>query len=228
MHVVERRTVRRCGTVGVAALSLLLHAASAAAFVTFESGQVRPLALSPDGSRVFAVDTPDDRLELFAVDSVTGNLTHSGTVPVGLEPVAVAARSNTEVWVHLNPHIDYCTVPSPRVRAARACRRRSTWRSRATAARSTWRHSARAIRPGQEREKSASSARPPSKPIPSRRAPRVFFRSVPPLLKAYTSALAGGESDDCPVSGRRRHQYQDQARSHSQLPLPHACTPLRF
>jgi DNA-binding beta-propeller fold protein YncE len=113
MHVVERRTVRRCGTVGVAALSLLLHAASAAAFVTFESGQVRPLALSPDGSRVFAVDTPDDRLELFAVDSVTGNLTHSGTVPVGLEPVAVAARSNTEVWVHLNPHIDYCTVPSP-------------------------------------------------------------------------------------------------------------------
>ena len=36
-------------------------------FVTFESGQVRPLALSPDGSRLFAVDTPDDRLEIFNV-----------------------------------------------------------------------------------------------------------------------------------------------------------------
>jgi DNA-binding beta-propeller fold protein YncE len=86
-------------TVVVAALSLLLQAAIAAAFVTFESGQVRPLAQSPDGSRVFAVDTPDDRLELFAVDPGTSNLTDGGTVPVGLEPVAVAARSNTEVWV---------------------------------------------------------------------------------------------------------------------------------
>ena len=38
-----------------------------ASFVTFESGQVRPLALSPDGSRLFAVNTPDNRLEIFAV-----------------------------------------------------------------------------------------------------------------------------------------------------------------
>src|SRR5438552_5961798 len=38
-----------------------------ASFVTFESGQVRPLALSPDGTRLFAVDTPDDRLEIFQI-----------------------------------------------------------------------------------------------------------------------------------------------------------------
>ena len=59
-------------------------------FVTFESGQVRPLALSPDGSRLFAVNTPDNRLEIFTVDA--SGLTHAGSVPVGLEPVAVAAR----------------------------------------------------------------------------------------------------------------------------------------
>src|SRR5689334_13109727 len=71
--------------------------APAGAFTEFESGQVRPLALSPDGTRLFAVNTPDDRLEIF--DVTPGGLTHAGSVTVGLEPVAVAARSTTEVWV---------------------------------------------------------------------------------------------------------------------------------
>ena len=35
-----------------------------AGFVTFDSGQVRPLALAPDATRLFAVDTPDNRLEV--------------------------------------------------------------------------------------------------------------------------------------------------------------------
>jgi hypothetical protein len=69
----------------------------AGSFVTFESGQVRPLALSPDGTKLFALDTPDDRLEIF--DVTASGIVHDGTVPVGMEPVAVAARSNTEVWV---------------------------------------------------------------------------------------------------------------------------------
>src|SRR5207244_12542025 len=78
---------------------------------------VRPLALSPDGSRRFAVNTPDDRREIFAVSA--GGLTHTGSVPVGLEPVAVAARSNGEVWVvnHLSDSVsvvDVASVP-PRV-----------------------------------------------------------------------------------------------------------------
>ena len=34
------------------------------AFTAFESGQVRPLALSPDGKLLFAVNTPDNRLNL--------------------------------------------------------------------------------------------------------------------------------------------------------------------
>ena len=50
---------------------LLLGAADAVraqpSFVNFESGQVRPLALSPDGTRLFAVNTPDNRLEIFSV-----------------------------------------------------------------------------------------------------------------------------------------------------------------
>jgi DNA-binding beta-propeller fold protein YncE len=71
----------------------------------FESGQVRPLALSPSGRLLFAVNTPDNRLEVFAVGP--GGLVHRGSVPVGLEPVAVAAPSDDEVWVvnHLSDSV---------------------------------------------------------------------------------------------------------------------------
>jgi len=64
---------------------------------TFESGHVRPLALSPDGTRLFAVNTPDHRLEIFDVGGA--GLVHAASVPVGLDPVAVAARTDDEVWV---------------------------------------------------------------------------------------------------------------------------------
>src|SRR5262245_7115419 len=36
-------------------------------FTLFESGQVRPLSLSPDKRYLFAVNTPDNRLEVFRV-----------------------------------------------------------------------------------------------------------------------------------------------------------------
>jgi DNA-binding beta-propeller fold protein YncE len=68
------------------------------------------LELSPDGKLLFAVNTPDNRLEIFKVTG--GGLTHRGSVPVGLEPVAVAARSNTEVWVvnHLSDSVSVVEV----------------------------------------------------------------------------------------------------------------------
>ena len=80
------------------------------AFTAFESGQVRPLALSPDRSMLFAVNTPDNRLEVYAVEC--DGLDHLYSVPVGLEPVAVAARSNTEVWVvnHLSDSVSVLEV----------------------------------------------------------------------------------------------------------------------
>jgi len=83
-----------------------------AAFTTFASGQVRPLAMSPDGTRLFAVNTPDDQLEIFSVAAGTGALAHQASVPVGLEPVAVAARSDTEVWVvnHLSDSVSVVDV----------------------------------------------------------------------------------------------------------------------
>ncbi len=78
---------------------------TSSSYTLFESGQVRPLARSPDGKLLFAVNTPDNRLEVFRIAS--GGLIHRGSVPVGLEPVAVAARSDDEVWVvnHLSDSV---------------------------------------------------------------------------------------------------------------------------
>ena len=97
---------------------LALVAPAAAAFTTFESGQVRPLALAPDGSQLFAVNTPDNRMEIF--DVAPGGLTHAGVVPVGLEPVAVAVRPDgNQVWVvnHLSDSVSIVdlTATPPRV-----------------------------------------------------------------------------------------------------------------
>jgi YVTN family beta-propeller protein len=98
----------------------LNHPVSAASagpsFVEFESGQVRPIAMSPDGTRLFAVNTPNGTLEVFKV-TATG-LTFAFRVPVGMEPVAVAARSNSEVWVtnHLSDSVSVVSLSgTPRV-----------------------------------------------------------------------------------------------------------------
>jgi len=79
-------------------------------FITFDSGHVRPLAKSADGTRLFAVNTPNNALEIFSIGSA--GLTHEARVPVGLEPVAVAVRNANEVWVvnHLSDSVSVVTL----------------------------------------------------------------------------------------------------------------------
>ena len=85
-------------------------------FAEFESGQVRPIAMSPDGTRLFVANTPDNTLEIFRI---TGRgLVLQDRVPVGLEPVAVASRRNNEVWVvnHLSDSVSVVSLDgAPRV-----------------------------------------------------------------------------------------------------------------
>ncbi len=98
----------------LAAGALLALPTGASAFTLFESGQVRPLALSSDGSRLYACNTPDNRLEIF--DVTAGGLSAAGSVAVGLEPVAVAVRPGTdEVWVvnHLSDSVSIVDVSAP-------------------------------------------------------------------------------------------------------------------
>jgi len=105
------------------ALALLLAgvivtpASALPSFIAFDSGPVRPLALSPNGQRLFAVNTPDNTLEVLKVGA--GGVAKESSVTVGLEPVSVAALSDSEVWVvnHLSDSVsvvDVSTTP-PRV-----------------------------------------------------------------------------------------------------------------
>ena len=66
-------------------------------YTLFESGQVRPLALNSNGSRLYALNTPDARLEIYDVSGAEPVHLHS--VPVGQEPVAIALRNDNEAWV---------------------------------------------------------------------------------------------------------------------------------
>jgi DNA-binding beta-propeller fold protein YncE len=103
---------------GALCLAAMVSPATLAApsFITFESGQVRPLALSADGSKLFAVNTPNNTLVIY-------NITHFGVtkqaeVSVGMEPVAVAIRNSNEVWVvnHLSDSVSVVTLSgTPRV-----------------------------------------------------------------------------------------------------------------
>jgi len=76
---------------------ILFNQTAIASFTAFESGQVRPIAQSPDGTKLFVVNTPDNQLEIFDVNN--GSPTYAESVTVGLEPVTVAAYSNDQVWV---------------------------------------------------------------------------------------------------------------------------------
>ena len=70
-----------------------------AAFTHFEARHCHPIDHTPDGRLLLAVNAPEGRLSVFST-------THGGDlpmliaeIPVGLEPVSVRARSNTEAWV---------------------------------------------------------------------------------------------------------------------------------
>ena len=70
----------------------------AASFVNFEARQTQPVRLSPDGTRLFAVNTPDGRLSVFDVSNPS-NPVLIAEIPVGVDPVSVNPLNNDEVWV---------------------------------------------------------------------------------------------------------------------------------
>ncbi len=112
-------SVRALVSLVLAALLVAPLAGAQQSYYAFESGAVRPMALSPDGTKLFVANAPDNRLEIF--DVTPGGLVPSGSVLVGLEPVAVAARTNTEVWVvnHLSDSVSIVDLGGPMPRVVR-------------------------------------------------------------------------------------------------------------
>lgn len=100
---------------GILAAALANLAAADNSFVNFETPHVSPIALSSDGTRLFMVNTPDNRLEIFSLDS--GLPVWTTSVAVGLEPVSVRQRTATEVWVvnHLSDSISVIDLTTNRV-----------------------------------------------------------------------------------------------------------------
>jgi YVTN family beta-propeller protein len=77
-------------------------------YTNFEALQIHPLAITPDGTRLLAVNTPDARLEVFTIGD--HSLTRFGDVPVGLEPVSVSAVDDNLAWVVNNASDDVSIV----------------------------------------------------------------------------------------------------------------------
>ena len=91
--------MRRIAIVAVVcAFFLCAVGPSRAAYVNFESPHVHPIDLTPSGARLLAVNTPDALLEVFTV-AADGSLSAQASIPVGLEPVTVVARTEAEAWV---------------------------------------------------------------------------------------------------------------------------------
>src|SRR5580704_15593597 len=89
----------------LAALATLLALAPATTadnpppgFANFEPAQTNPIRLSADGTRLFAVNTPNDSLSVFDVTR-PDNPNLIDEIPVGVGPVSVNPRTQDEVWV---------------------------------------------------------------------------------------------------------------------------------
>ncbi len=84
----------------IAAIVILANitAGAQSTYVNFEGKLTRPICLSPDGSRLFAVNTAAAQLSVFDVSHPL-NPFLIAEIPVGVEPVSVNALNNDEVWV---------------------------------------------------------------------------------------------------------------------------------
>lgn len=101
--------------VAIASVIPALPAAAQNAFVNWETPHVHPLDATPDGHKLLAVNTADDRLEVFTIGA--GSLAHVASIPVGLDPVSVRARTNGEAWVvnHVSDSVSIVDLATYRV-----------------------------------------------------------------------------------------------------------------
>ncbi len=66
-------------------------------WTNWETPPVHPIDITPDGNTLLSANLADARLEVF--DITSGAPAYVMSIAVGLDPVTVRARTNTEVWV---------------------------------------------------------------------------------------------------------------------------------
>ncbi|MEM7708202.1 MAG: hypothetical protein AAF358_21795 [Pseudomonadota bacterium] len=100
----------------IAALFVTPQWALGQPFVNWENHPVHALDLSPDGTTLAVAHTADARVQLFDVS--TGLPVFAGSVLVGLDPVSVRFRTDSELWVvnHISDSLSIIDVAQRRVR----------------------------------------------------------------------------------------------------------------
>jgi DNA-binding beta-propeller fold protein YncE len=78
-------------------LAANVSSVAAQSFVNWESPHVSGLDMIPNGNVLLAVNTPDNRLEVFDLSS--GTAVWSASIAVGLDPVSVRAFDDTTAWI---------------------------------------------------------------------------------------------------------------------------------
>lgn len=91
-----------CLFIVVLAASPMVAQVSTSAFVNFEGAQTSPIRISADGTRLFAVNTPNGTLSVFSLSN-PASPSLIAEIPVGIEPVSVninpGVAGNDEAWV---------------------------------------------------------------------------------------------------------------------------------
>ena len=102
---------------GAVPRNLVSRVSDTANFAHFESAHVHPLAMTPDGSRLLVVNTPDNRLSVF--DLTGAAPVRIAEIPVGMEPVSVAALDSQTAWVvnHLSDDVSIVDLGTLHVRS---------------------------------------------------------------------------------------------------------------
>ena len=79
-----------------AAASLPVASAALAPYVTFEAGPVQALLLTPDGRRLLALNTQDNRIEVYGVElsAAAGRTPQPGSGSVGGSGVGLSTGSS--------------------------------------------------------------------------------------------------------------------------------------
>ena len=102
--------------VAIAMLSSFAYAADLP-YVNWENHPIHALDLSPDRKTLAVAHTADQRVQLFDVSS--GAAIPIGNVLVGIDPVSVRFRNNSELWAvnHISDSVSVIDLPSRQIRA---------------------------------------------------------------------------------------------------------------
>ncbi len=97
-------------------LALSAVSASGQSFVNWESPQTNPVTMTPDGTRLLVLSTPQNRLLVYSLFSDPPSFV--GAIPVGLDPVSVRCRTATEAWVvnHISDSVSIVDLKSMTVK----------------------------------------------------------------------------------------------------------------